>query len=218
MKYQCTKENGKLSYTIIALIIIMLLCFDLYLINMYKERVNDIAEKINSNIECEIIGYIFYAIVAGTYSMDLSLKVLEELARDSRVAREIIKEINLYILHGARINKINNQKSKMIINRIEPIRDALEGRIVLESSEFISEFTSRKCEETIDIINMITSRLEENISIMIFALFFIPLGFSQIILITGKIDLVMLEVLLQVLLTIVLIRHVSKLSHKIEAL
>jgi len=186
---------------------IIIILIDPILIGKLRKKVRRISGELIEEYDQKIIEFIFYSIITGVYSMDLALRFLEEMAETSNAARKLIEYINTMILTGGEYESIEYGTP-----RFRYISDVLFGSLLIEDPQYLSEYVARDCEHILDKIRIITSRMEESLSMILFFLFFLPIVSIQIIIIVGNFYLIIGLPILQVLFTLSLHVYIDKLA------
>jgi len=186
---------------------IILLLVDPILIRKLRRKVGKISSDLIEEYDEKIIEFVFYSIITGIYSMNLALRFLEEMARTSSAARKLIKYVNTMILTGG-----EHEVGAYETYRIRYVKDVLFSSLQVENPQYLSEYVTRDCEQILSKIQIITSRVEESLSMILFFLFFVPIVSIQVVIIVGNPYLIVGVPLLQVLFTLSLHVYVDKLS------
>ncbi len=170
----------------------------------------EVAKSIGTLYESRMIEFLYHAVLAGTYSISIALGVLEDLARESKVAEKMIDYINNKILGGPDIVKASEQSYEFdfIDRMIKPTADIVD-------LEFLADMLSHELERGASMLEAITTGISETLSAVLFMAFFAPMVIMEIALLFGVFGLLTTIPVSQIGLTYYLIKNVRGIKHQI---
>jgi len=185
------------------LLAILLYGIDIRLIGILKQRIAITSYNIQANLEDKLIDFLLYSISIGTLSIRLALKVLGDLAKKSNRAWHL------------------QQKIKIIIKEQNTVTRTYEGLfmrflrfndIAISDPRLTMKLTSKEIENFLSSIESMVDRFEELMALFLFALFFIPAIITQLALLTGNFQLVIILPLVGCLLSVYILSHLERLT------
>ena len=133
--------------------------------------------------------------------------MLNSLAEVSEAARIMLLSIN-YGLFDSVLNTVQDKDEQKLISYMKDSY-AWQGIFsdhidFLKNEDNVIGFYSRKLEHVISVLETFVERIEEDISIFLFSLFFIPIVLTQLLMITGLYYILVGMPLIQTLMSVVL--------------
>lgn len=171
-----------------------------------------IVDTLSFRYEKIIIEFILSLILRSTNSMRIAIKILDNMAHFSKVAKKIIIRLNNVILS----NTIPRGKKRNTTSLPLPIRQQLDNDFIQAQVSDFSDTHARELEALISMMDSLSEKLEDDISIFLFAIFFLPIVLAQIFVIT-KIPQILIGLIIpQIILTLLLMFRLGAIRKEIE--
>ena len=158
--------------------------------------------------EIRLVDYLAYSVGLGSLSTKSALILLDDIADKSPAASYLTGQIKKIVFSA--------QKNDTIIDRSLYVNSMLFSTLTLEHIDFLTGFVSAHLERLIAFMETLTSQIEENTSFFLFAIFFIPTFATQLCLLLGTLDIIILLPLSTTSLTLYLISNVKRLGEKLN--
>ncbi|MEX0567758.1 MAG: hypothetical protein Q6363_001175 [Candidatus Njordarchaeota archaeon] len=128
--------------------------------------------------ESKIIEFLILSILKSTGSMQTVIKILDDMAKFSETAQRIITELNHMIVNNF-FSKENNQLSSKILTLICQFDNYFHYYANRPHEIYV-----RELEKFVLSMDSLSEKIEDDISILLFAIFFLPTVLVQVFIIT----------------------------------
>lgn len=201
-----------LQIAILLALSICIISIDFFWIKRIRRMRQSIVGTLNFKYEKTIIEFILSSILRTTSSMRAAIKILDDMTRFSKAARRIIIRLNNVILG----NTILRGKKRSTTNLPLLIHQQLDNSFINAQVSNFSDAYARELETLISMMDSFSEKLEDDISIFLFVIFFLPMTLAQIFVITKFLPILIGLILPQGVITLLLMFRLRTIRKEIE--